>query len=68
MEAKYVLDPTLLLTKDDYTILYRDVVEDFSYKNKIMCYVLDENKELSLIAKHVSELKKRAIICRIVWM
>lgn len=58
VEAKYVLDPTLLLTKDDYTILYRDVVEDFSYKNKIMCYVLDENKELSLIAKHVSELKK----------
>lgn len=58
VEAKYVLDPTLLLTKDDYTILYKDVVETFSYKNKIMCYVLDENKELSLIAKHISKLKK----------
>lgn len=45
VDAQWVLDPTLLLTPSHYRSLYATVDFAITFKNKILCYILDESSE-----------------------
>ena len=51
--AKHVLDPTLLLDKQDYIVLFKDN-QTLKSKGNMMCYILDSNDE---IQKQIAELQ-----------
>lgn len=53
--AKHVLDPTLLLDKQDYIALFENKHTSES-KGNMMCYILDSNNE---IQKRVAELQSK---------
>lgn len=53
-EAVHVLDPTLLLDKDDYIRLYKNQKTDKSNR-KLFCYILDETKNKTKIIERISE-------------
>ena len=43
VEAQHLLDPTLLLSADDYRLLIKD--KDFGYKGEVCVYILDMTEE-----------------------
>lgn len=55
-EAKIVLDPTFLMSKDNWNNFIDDNVEVISDKKYIICYFLGKNEKYS---KYVSELSKK---------
>ena len=56
VEAKQVLDPTMLLDKEDYIKLVEDEEGSYTEKRGIFCYILDRNNELD---KWVSSLAQK---------
>lgn len=58
VDAKHVLDPTMLLDKDDYIRLFKKANVSNSSGN-LFCYVLDENPHVGLI---ISALEKEGYI------
>ena len=44
VEATHVIDPTMLLSQHDYINLFSRKEIQRNYKNKIVCYILDQNK------------------------
>lgn len=52
-DAEYVLDPTLLLSTDDYEKL---IPNNFASKGNLMCYILDESSEIN---EFIDEIEKR---------
>ena len=53
VNAQFVLDPTMLLTKEDYNKLIDDTVTELC-KGNLFCYILDENKQKSDFIHDVS--------------
>ena len=51
-DAKWVLDPTMLLSKEDYEKL---IPKDKNASGDLMCYVLDDNPAVSSLIKRVAE-------------
>lgn len=51
-DAKWVLDPTMLLSKEDYE---RIIPKDMKAPGDLMCYVLDDNPKVSSLIKKVAE-------------
>lgn len=58
-DAKYVLDPTLLLNDEDYDILYKN--NSVKSPGNLMCYVLDDTSEKSLIISQVSNCLNKKV-------
>lgn len=54
MEAIHVLDPTLLLSKDDYVKLVNDINEP-KKDGTLFCYVLDDSNEMNSVITFVSK-------------
>lgn len=52
VDATHVLDPTLLLTKDDYVKLIKGTPQS---KGNLAVYVLDENKEINDFVDNIAE-------------
>ena len=52
VKAKHVLDPTMLLSSDDYMSLVKraDVPES---KGNLFCYILDTSKEKTNVVRHI---------------
>lgn len=57
MNAVHVLDPTMLLTADDYISLFKCANTPKS-KGNLLVYVLDENKEKSSFIENLAKEKK----------
>lgn len=54
-EAELVLDPTLLLKKEDYIALCdEEDTQQYNFTNKIFCYVLDKNDNKAAIIEDIS--------------
>ncbi len=53
VEATHVLDPTLLLTSDDYKNLFK-VGKTPKSKGNLLVYILDPNKEKSKVVKRIA--------------
>lgn len=51
-DAKWILDPTMLLSKEDYEKL---ISKDMKASGDLMCYVLDENPTVTCLIKRVVE-------------
>ena len=60
VDATWVLDPTLLLTKEDYLPLCEEV--PVCFENYLAVYALDENKEVA--ATYEKEATKRGLIVK----
>lgn len=56
VEAKHVLDPTMLLEAEDYIKLFKENDTPKSDGN-LLCYILDESEEKSKIIDMISEQK-----------
>lgn len=56
-EAKQVLDPTLLLEKEDYIRLFQSGHTQKS-KGNLLCYILDETEEKRILINQVAKDKK----------
>ncbi len=56
-KAEHVLDPTMLLEKDDYLELIRvaGISHDLSADNKMFCYILDRNNNKNRIINDISK-------------
>lgn len=54
VEASHVLDPTLLLTKESYEVLYRD--GGIPERNGIYTYILDKDHWKELVVKTASQV------------
>lgn len=54
ISAQLVLDPTLLLDKDDYIQLVNEAEEEHKNGN-LFCYVLDESLKISTVVSHIAE-------------
>ena len=61
VNAQIVLDPTLLLKKEDYDILCDNSVSKFNH-HFLLCYILDMNEEKQSLIDKVSKEKKLKII------
>ena len=60
--AVQVLDPTLLLEKDEYLDLFANQPDDLEIKGKMFCYVLDDDANVNkLILQKSAELKLHAV-------
>lgn len=57
INAKLVLDPTLLLSKEDYLMLLGPNKNEKS-KGDLMCYVLDESNDISQMILRIAQEKK----------
>lgn len=57
IDAKWVLDPTLLLKKDDYENLIPDSIKDKKSRT-LFCYILDRTDEIDKLIKKVAIDKK----------
>ena len=55
VEALHVLDPTMLLSKEDYTTLF-EVARTPKSSGSLMCYILDSNEEKENI---ISQIEKK---------
>ena len=55
-EALHVLDPTMLLEKEDYIKLFKETDIDKSEGN-LLCYILDENKDKTIIIDNIAKEK-----------
>lgn len=51
-DVEWVLDPTMLLNKEDYERL---IPQDMKSSGDLMCYVLDDNSLVSTLIKRVAE-------------
>lgn len=56
VETQHVLDPTMLLDKDDYIKLFTDANTPKS-KGNLLCYILDETEEKKALIKRVADEK-----------
>lgn len=54
IQAKHVLDPTLLLSPQDYTQLLLPIHET-SARDELFCYILDRHKEKQALIQRVSQ-------------
>lgn len=54
VDATFVLDPTMLLNKEDYNSLLGDK-RTTNREGKLFCYILDENKEKDELIKTVAK-------------
>ena len=54
VDARHVLDPTMLLDKEDYINLFK-AAETPESNGDLMCYILDTNEEKSKIISHTEE-------------
>lgn len=52
VSAEHVLDPTMLLYKDDYLSLLRDNNHSV-LENSLFCYILDDNESKKVLIKHI---------------
>ena len=57
VNAQHVLDPTMLLSKDDYIKLFEETDTNKSDGN-LFCYILDENEYKTTIIENVAKKKK----------
>ena len=57
VEAKHVLDPTMLLDKEDYIKLFTNAKTPGS-KGTLLCYVLDETPEKSALIQQIAQERK----------
>lgn len=56
VEAEWVLDPTIMLKKEDYQLILDDWKDKSHLRNKYTAYmVLDDNKELQNFGRKISE-------------
>lgn len=58
-EPQVVLDPTLLLTKDDYNKILPQ--ENTFVKGKIFCYILDKSNEAKLAISNIQKQLKKPL-------
>ena len=56
VDAQHVLDPTMLLGKEDYIKLFTDANTPKS-KGNLLCYILDETEEKKALIKRVADEK-----------
>ncbi len=73
VDALHVLDPTLLLEKEDYIKLAEDMEEPVS-SGELFCYILDNNQEIESAIQNISsklslkafdvKAKKANYVCR----
>lgn len=56
VDAQHVLDPTMLLGKEDYIKLFTDANTPKS-KGNLLCYILDEAEEKKALIKRVADEK-----------
>lgn len=56
ISAEHVLDPTLLLAKDDYIHLINNLTPP--HKGEVFCYFLDETPQKRLISQNIIEYNK----------
>lgn len=56
VDAQHVLDPTMLLGKEDYIKLFTDANTPKS-KGNLLCYILDETEEKKALIKHIAAEK-----------
>jgi hypothetical protein len=54
VDAELVLDPTLLLNVQDYEKLIEEDKNGIIIPNSLMCYVLDENKDIDFLISKLS--------------
>lgn len=60
VEAEWIIDPVFILEKEKYNKLIEDSTVD--YKNKIVAYVLDTNKEYKNALKYLSKKYNKKVI------
>ncbi|MCQ2123219.1 MAG: polysaccharide pyruvyl transferase family protein [Fibrobacter sp.] len=66
-DAKYVLDPTLLLEKEDYLQLINNECGK-EFEGKILCYLLDDNNEKRKFIEKISQdLQKQPLFINAQW-
>lgn len=58
VDSTHVLDPTLLLTKEDYEKLIPNSIRNKGYNHVLTNYVLDSNKEITQFIIRVAEERK----------
>ena len=56
INALHVLDPTMLLSKEEYIKLFEDAGTNKN-KGNLFCYILDENREKNIIIDTISKEK-----------
>ena len=56
VEALHVLDPTMLLTKEDYIEIFKET-DTAQSEGNLLCYILDENAEKTTIIDNVAKEK-----------
>ncbi len=56
VEALHVLDPTMLLTKENYIELFKEACTQQS-KGNLFCYILDKKKETNIITDCIAKNK-----------
>lgn len=56
LQASQVLDPTMLLDKDDYLSLLGNIAISDNVEN-LICYILDSNKQKDEIISRIAEIK-----------
>lgn len=57
IEAIHVLDPTMLLNKEDYIEMIKAADDIKPSNGNLLCYILDETKEISEIISHIAAKK-----------
>ena len=57
VEAQHVLDPTMLLDREDYIKLFTEANTPKS-KGNLLCYILDETEEKKALIKRVADEKE----------
>lgn len=57
IQAKQMLDPTMLLSKDDYIHLFK-VANTPKSNGSLLCYVLDETEEKDALIRQIAEKSK----------
>ena len=57
VEAKQVLDPTMLLNREDYEELIEKGVKSQAPSGEMLCYILDENSETDALIENVAGSK-----------
>lgn len=56
VEAQHVLDPTMLLNREDYIKLF-EAVDTPKSKGNLLCYILDETEEKKALIKRIADEK-----------
>lgn len=56
IEAQWVLDPTMLLSKEDYERIV-NMAETNTPKGNLLCYVLDDTAEINVLTERLSKEK-----------